>query len=654
MAIEKMIMVDIIGQKADFDELTKSIIFSNCMHIVRAVKEIAATKKLDITEEKLAMHIREERKDSDYSVLTKRINNLMNINVSKRKYYAGENEIICDISGLEKAVTAAEAKFLSVNDKLNNKNQQLISIRKEFEKIKFIENLSPYVKNLLELRNFKFKVYKCLIDAFSDDTKFDSFTGVVLNIGKFDKYKILLVIAPLNTTEDFNDYSGGANLEEIEIPEYYKNNIFFIRRKLQKEERVLISEIDGYEAEVIKICDENSEQINIIEQSLEFKLEAAKLKEKGAFSNEFFYMSGWVPKSKIRELQQKVKKYEDKIIILEKNTEAFDSELVPPTKLKNIWLVRPFEKIVNLYGIPSYKEADPTVFLALTYMIMFGAMFGDLGQGIVLLLIGLFFINKKRNSRPNLGGVLSRLGVSSSIFGVLYGSIFGFEDIIPAMLLRPMERISEMLMLAVVLGCILLTAGFVYSLINNAAKHNAEEGIFGKNGAAGMLLYLSILAFIFLEYSKDVKIPVVIPVLVFSILLVLILFKQPAANLLTRRRPLYSDSKLDYFIEGGFGLIETILGMLSNTISFIRIGAFALNHVGLFMAFSALAQMTHSNFGGFIMYFLGNAVILTLECLIVFIQGLRLEYYELFGKYYDGSGIPFEPAAIKTEKINRN
>lgn len=654
MAIEKMIMVDIIGQKADLKKLTEEIVFSNCMHIVKAVKEIAATENIDIAQEKLDMHIKEGREAADYSELSKRINNIMDMNVSKKVHFIKKSEIISDISELAKSAEILEEKLLKVIYKLKDKNKQLQLVTEELQKIDYIEKLSPYINKLIEMHNFKFNVYKCLIDGVGTGIEFDGFSGVVFNIGSFDRYKILLVVTEANTAEDFKEYCGGANLEEIQISEYYKNNIFFMRRRLREQKKTLVSEALRCRAEIVKLCDENSKQIRIIEESLEFQLEVTKLKENAAFSNELFYLSGWVPKSEIGQLKYRLKKYEDKLIVLEKNTEVLNDELIPPTKLKNIWLVRPFEKMVNMYGIPSYKEADPTAFLAITYMIMFGAMFGDLGQGIVLLLIGLFLIKKKRNSRPNLGGVLSRLGVSSSIFGILYGSVFGFENIIPALLLRPMEKISEILILAVILGCVLLCIGFVYSLINNVAKHNLEEGIFGKNGAAGMLLYLSILAFVIVKYSNMVNIPSVVPILVVVLLLMMILFKQPAANILSGKRPLYKEAKLDYFIEGGFGLIETILGMLSNTISFIRIGAFALNHVGLFMAFSILAEMTHSNCGGFIMYFLGNAVILTLECLIVFIQGLRLEYYELFGKYYDGEGIPFEPAVIKVKDININ
>lgn len=643
MAIEKMIMLDIIGQRIDLEKITKAIVFSDCMHIVKAAKEIAATKKLDIAEEKLFQHIREEINLIDMNELSRRIDNLKSINISNTVHYLNENDIISSKTGLLKAVKELEIKLLCFNEELNRKYTQLEEINGEVQKINYLENLSPYINSLMELHNFKFKIYKCTAGV----EYADSFNGIVFNIDKTKKYEILLVIIPNNSKEEFKDYIVGVNTEEIEIPVHYKNNIIFYKRKLVKEGKEVSDSISSIKKQFKALCDKNSKQMSVIEESLKFQLEVIRLNNSIAGTSEFFYLSGWVPEGRIGELKDSVKELEDRIIVVEKRTDALNSEIVPPTKLRNRWLVKPFEKMVNLYGVPSYKEADPTTFLAISYMIMFGAMFGDLGQGIVLFLAGLYLMKKKKNSRPNLGGVLSRLGTSSSIFGILYGSFFGFENVIPALFLRPMENISETLAFAVVLGCIFLITGFVYSLINNKAKHNVEDGIFGKNGAAGMFLYIFVLCFILIEFCIGYKISAGILFSVVVFLLAMILFKQPAANILTGKRPLYKTDAADYYIEEGFGLVETILGMVSNTISFVRVGAFALNHVGLFMAFSVLAQMTHSNVGGFIMYFLGNAVILTLECLIVFIQGLRLEYYELFGKYYDGSGIPFEPAGVK-------
>ncbi len=131
------------------------------------------------------------------------------------------------------------------------------------------------------------------------------------------------------------------------------------------------------------------------------------------------------------------------------------------------------------------------------------------------------------------------------------------------------------------------------------------------------------------------------------------LFKKPIIALVSKQPAVYHEGKKEYYIEGGFDLVETLLSLLSNTISFIRVGAFALNHVGLFLAFTTMAQLAHNKAIGAVILIAGNIIIIGLEGLIVFIQGLRLEYYELFSKYYTGDGIAYSPLKLKTETEER-
>ncbi len=374
-----------------------------------------------------------------------------------------------------------------------------------------------------------------------------------------------------------------------------------------------------------------------------------------ASTNEFFYFSGWVPKRLVGKVKKSIEDSKDKLIITEKEAHEVSSNIVVPTSLRNNFIVRPFESMVHMYAVPSYGELDPTIFLGLSYMLLFGAMFGDVGQGLIFTLVGILLL--KKMNRPNLGGVLFRLGISSTIFGFAYGSIFGFEEFphfiqeafgveeMPHFFIRPMDNIMETLIYGVMIGCILLVVSYIYSLINNFRKRDLENGVFGKDGLVGFIFFLSLLAFIITTYLKINLLPNGIWFSIFGVSLLLMLFKEPLANLILGKRPLYSEGKTDYYVEGGFGIIETLISLFSNTVSFIRVGAFALNHVGLFMAFTALAKMMNG-MGSVFMYVLGNIVILGLEGLIVFIQGLRLEYYELFSKYFEGEGEVFESIKV--------
>jgi V/A-type H+-transporting ATPase subunit I len=233
------------------------------------------------------------------------------------------------------------------------------------------------------------------------------------------------------------------------------------------------------------------------------------------------------------------------------------------------------------------------------------------------------------------------------IFGALFGSVFGEEGIIKPLLFYPMENIYTVLIGGVVLGIAFTTVGFAYSLLNAIKRRDLEEGVFGKDGLVGLLFYWIILLTALSIYNNGgTTIPIPVIIMVLFILMGLMVVKKPIANIIRGRKPLYNESVGDYYIESGFGILETLLSMLSNTISFIRVGAFALNHVGLFIAFATIADMMKSDTGSIAMIVLGNIIVMALEGMVVFIQGLRLEYYELFSKYYEGSGIEYSPVKL--------
>jgi V/A-type H+-transporting ATPase subunit I len=143
--------------------------------------------------------------------------------------------------------------------------------------------------------------------------------------------------------------------------------------------------------------------------------------------------------------------------------------------------------------------------------------------------------------------------------------------------------------------------------------------------------------------------PILIGLIILMIFIVLI--REPLANYLTRRKPLYENAVSEYYVEGGFEIFEMLLGMLSNTLSFIRIGAFALTHVGLFMAFQTLAAMAQNGVISVGILIVANLFIILLEGLIVSIQALRLQYYELFSKYYTGDGTEFKPINLEIKLL---
>jgi V/A-type H+-transporting ATPase subunit I len=342
--------------------------------------------------------------------------------------------------------------------------------------------------------------------------------------------------------------------------------------------------------------------------------------------NNTFYIVLWVSNSNIDSIKNIVDKYENM------DCEIIDDDEIhsPPTKLKNFALFRPFESIIKMYGVPNSKELDPTILVAITAFIMFGFMFGDVGHGLVIFIFGLVMAKKK----SALGSVFVAGGISSIIFGVLYGSVFGKEDIIKPILISPMENIQTMLISGIAVGSIFILIAMILNIVNGIKNKDLQRWLFDKNGIAGFLLYGLILGEIAMYFLKGkMLISMNLLVIIAIILLVLILFGDVLSAKIKRKK----QSAKTPFVEKIFEIIEMALSMASNTISFLRLAAFAINHVGLCMAVYLLADMT-TGAGNIAISIIGNIIVIVLEGLIVGIQVLRLEYYELFSRFYEGNG----------------
>lgn len=423
------------------------------------------------------------------------------------------------------------------------------------------------------------------------------------------------------------------------------NTLGFVDKDLPKD--LLIKDIDEKQSQTQKRLNEINSQIEEINRdyqdilgnisySIEYEKKSDELKNNMAHGDEYFYLSGWVPESELNKFENLEDKYKNTIITT-KDVDSLNEQ--PPTKLKNNKFVRPFEYMVNMYGAPNYDEIDPTPFFAITYMLLYGLMFGDLGQGLVFLGLG-FWLSKKNET---FGAILKRIGISASIFGLMYGSFFGREDLIPTLLIKPFDNIMTVLIASVAFGVTLMVISYIIGIYNKVhLQKNIEEGIFGKEGLAGLMMMASFIIIV-LALVNVGPVPKNIGVILLILSIVMMVFKQPIARKLEGNNRLYDQAKGDYYLEGSFSVIEALLSVFSNLVSFTRVGAFAINHVGLYMAFEVMAKLVGGGIKGFILLVIGNIFIIGLEGMIVGIQGLRLEFYEMFSKYYEGNGHLFRP-----------
>ena len=327
-----------------------------------------------------------------------------------------------------------------------------------------------------------------------------------------------------------------------------------------------------------------------------------------------------------------------------------------PVRLMNSRLLKPFELLVKTMGMPANSEIDPTPLTAVTFVIMFGLMFGDLGQGLVIALGGLILrrISKKKgdpeSALDQAGGILIACGLSAALCGILYGSIFSNEHLLPALLFHPIEEIMSLFAMTILLGALFIGIGLGVNVMNNLMNGNYTEGLLEKKGLAVFILYAAIIL-LAVRYAVTGQEPapwvvgvfILLPLVIFSLRGVLgpVLFKSPGPH-----------SAVEYIIETCVEILEIGLSMIANTVSFIRVGAFALSHAGLSIVTYTLAGIVDpamTSVGAIAIIIVGNIFIIGFECLICLIQSMRLEYYEFFSKFFRGDGVDFAPFTLKTK-----
>jgi len=375
--------------------------------------------------------------------------------------------------------------------------------------------------------------------------------------------------------------------------------------------------------------------------------------------NESFILVGWIPEDQEENFSRQL----SDVYGIEFSIEKADNEEKhsPPVKLKNNRFSRPFESFVEMYGLPSYNEIDPTVIVSILYTLLFGIMFGDFGQGIVLSVVGALMWKFKKMM---LGKILIRCGFSASIFGLIYGAVFGLEHALdpvykllfnldkkPVDVLEP-KTVMIIIVLAVILGATTILLSMILNIYSSFRRKNYENAIFGQNGIAGILFYGSLMIGMgsMVLGANLMSLPYIFGLIVLP--LVLIFFKEPLGKLLARKPDWRPEKWGEYIVQNSFEMFEIMLSYITNTMSFLRVGAYVLVHAGMMMVVFTIAEIVPGGIIGYtIVAVFGNIFVIALEGLLVGIQVLRLNFYELFSRFFDGQGRPFTPIKVSEENL---
>ena len=580
------------------------------------------------------------------------------------------------------------------------------------------ENENREEKRKIEETLNEAKAFSKLNAAF---TNLDQLSYLTLRVGRLDSRRQIelketlaehALIIPLDDNDNDASSSGrrilaaasrkgrfalDSELKKIDfvpisIPENFKGIPLEFLKGLEDRLVYTDTELEDIERRRKLLGEEYGAVLQRLSSSFLMAKMIVQLKNRLVSTENVFLLSGWVPNDKIKYLLNELEKLtQNRIAVRSYDPEEMEKIIKGrekvPVYMSHGAFVKGFENLVFTYGAPLYGTIDPTPFVAVSFCVLFGIMFGDLGQGMVLFLLGIltglkgnFFLSRfKRFSVP-----LKAVGVTSMIMGILTGSFFTNEEILsgPVRALTellfgyPMDRILTIMPLAemggsvsrlfyffgftVSIGVLINSAGLIVNIINQIVLKNYERALFSKTGFAGLMLFWYALfiaiRFIVSMLSADAN-PFSLTFIDAACLtfpMFLIFFGSALWRIICREKKILSEGFMTFFMEGFVEILDTVSGLISNTVSFLRVGAFALSHAVLaYIVFRFSEQVSEIPVGTFfsiLILVFGNLVIILLEGLIVTIQVVRLQYYEFFSKFFTETGVEFNPFSFRKLK----
>lgn len=641
--IEKMKFLSITGPKADIDRVIDQYLSKYEIHLENALSEL-----------KTVASLRPYLEINPYKAELQTAASLM------ENFH---DTIPPDRTGkvsLEEAVSIVH----ELDEQLKSLSEQKESLEKEADTIRTsMNNVIPFTDlnyNLQDILHFKYVKFRFGRMPHEYYTKFmnyvyDTIDTVIHKCQEDAEYVWVVYFVPEILSDKIDAIYASLHFERFFLPDEYEGTPDEATHVLEANLSGICEKIREAEKQIADTLNSRKEDLAAAYQRLDTYSTNFDVRKLAACTKEeehtFYILCGWMSESDAKAFRKELESEEETFCFVEDNHENIISR--PPTKLKNPGLFKPFEMFIKMYGLPAYDEIDPTIILGITYSFLFGFMFGDAGQGLCLMVGGYLLYRAKK---MNLAAIISCCGFFSTIFGFLFGSVFGFENVLEPIWLHPKEAMTQLpfignlntvFVVAVAMGMGIVLMTMVLNVINSLRTHDTEKACFDTNGIAGIVFYGALTVTVFLYMSGHALPATIVLVIMFLIPLAVIFFKEPLTALVEKKAEVMPKEKGMFFVQGFFELFEVCLSYFSNTLSFVRVGAFAVSHAAMMEVVLMLAGAEAGSPNWLVIIF-GNLFVCGMEGLIVGIQVLRLEYYELFSRFYKGTGRAFKPYG-KTE-----
>jgi V/A-type H+-transporting ATPase subunit I len=632
--IEKMRFLSITGPKDDFDRVVNKYLTKYDIHLENALTELSTSYNLKPFVE-----------NNPYKELISKSEDL----VKKLEHPEIAPDQLMTPDEATEDINSAFAMLSDLNFKKNELKAQRQECNELLSQIEHFRHLDYNIHQIINLKFIKYRFGKVPHEFYTRFSKYvyDNLTTVFYECERDRDYVWGIYFVPANEAVKIDAIYASLHFERVKLPDAYEgtpeesyNSIMAKMTEINNELGEVYSLIKERLNDIAEQLELAHHTVSVLSKNFDVRKLAACTRDKG--KNDVFYIiCGWITDKDSRELLKEAEK--DNLVYCVCDDGQAEADVKPPTKLKNIKLFKPFEMFIKMYGLPAYNEIDPTSFVAITYSIIFGIMFGDVGQGLCLVIGGALLYKIKK---LNIAAIISLAGIFSTIFGFLYGSLFGFETILHAIWMSPRDNVMLILVTAIGFGVFLILLAMILNIINSIKAKDWGKVFFDTNGVAGLLFYGAIIGSVLL-FINNKKLPgIILLIIFFGIPLLLMFFKEPLTRFIEKKSKIFPEHKAMFFMESFFEMFEVLLSYLTNTISFLRVGAFALSHAGM-MAVVMLLSGAETGHPNIIVLVLGNIIVSGMEGLIVGIQVLRLEYYEMFSRFYKGNGKEFKPYKSK-------
>lgn len=638
--IERMKFLNITGPKDDIDRVIETYISKYDFQIENALSELKDVKELHPFTD------------------TNPYKNVLSISQELKEYFKN----VDFKSNRQMSIEEAEELTKTLYDKVNAFSQkksdfeaELAKYEEKLKNVQYFIGLDYDTEKILHFKYVNFRFGSMPKEYYEKFMTFiyDSIDTIFYKAREIDDRVWGVYFVPETISDQIDAIYSSMHFERFFLPEGYEGTPAAASKHLEERIQSINNEIASVDSKIVKTLEDRRDDfllanhvLNRFNRVFDVRKYAAATRENRSDKRVFYIICGWLTEKDAAKLSKELEDEPNTFCLSEKDLSKVLS--TPPVRLKNNVLFRPFEMFVEMYGLPNYREFDPTVLVGITYSILFGFMFGDVGQGLVLLILGSILACTKK---LRLAGIIARCGFFSTIFGFLFGSVFGFEDIIQPLWLRPAKamtalpvigNLNTVFVVTITLGMAIIILMMILNIFTKLRFKKPGEALFDTNGVAGLVFYASALATMVL-FMAGYELPAsIVLIIMFVIPLILIFLKEPLAKMVEKEHVHLEGGVGMFVLQGFFELFEVLLSYFSNSLSFVRVGAFAVSHAAMMEVVLMLsgAESGHINWIGVV---LGNIFVMGMEGLIVGIQVLRLEYYELFSRFYTGGGRAFKP-----------